>query len=111
MRDYTIYKKIDHIIATRNEYLRTRNKTFEQFRFIGMFNYCTNLMKEEYLFILKNSYFNVTYRFWWLDYYCQSSYYRKRFTAVSSFVSLFEMIYENFTDNPVYLDFVTKQNF
>ena len=105
MRDYKIYSKINHIIDARKRILGLHSKTKEDLKYLGIFNYVTNLMKEEYLFILNNSYFNITYQFWWLDYYCKSSYYRKRFTAVCSFVSLFEMIYENFNDNSTFISF------
>ena len=105
MRDYKIYSKINHIIEARKRILGLNSKTKEDLKYLGMFNYVTSLMKEEYLFILNNSYFNITYQFWWLDYYCKSSYYRKRFTAVCSFVSLFEMIYENFNDNSTFISF------
>ena len=106
MRDYKIYSKINHLIEVRKQFLNLKEKNKEHLKFLGMFNYCLNSMKEEYLFILQNSYLNISYQFWWLDYYCKSSYYRKRFTAVSSFVSLFEMIYENFNDNSDFINFV-----
>ncbi len=105
MRDYKIYSKINHLIEVRKQFLNLKEKNKEHLKFLGMFNYCLNSMKEEYLFILQNSYLNISYQFWWLDYYCKSSYYRKRFTAVSSFVSLFEMIYENFNDNSDFINF------
>ena len=105
MRDYKIYSKINHLIEVRKQFLNLKEKNKEHLKFLGMFNYCLNSMKEEYLFILQNSYLNISYKFWWLDYYCKSSYYRKRFTAVSSFVSLFEMIYENFNDNSDFINF------
>ena len=105
MRDYKIYSKINHLIEVRKQFLNLKEKNKEHLKFLGMFNYCLNSMKEEYLFILQNSYLNISYQFWWLDYYCKSSYYRKRFTAVSSFVSLFEMIYENFNDNSNFINF------
>ena len=105
MRDYKIYSKIDQIIETRNKYLKLCEKKPEHLMFLGMFNYCAKSMKGDYLFILENSYFNPTYQFWWLDYYCKSSYYRRRFTAVKSFGSLFEMIYENFNDDSNFINF------
>lgn len=105
MRDYKIYSKINQLIEVRNRLLFLKEKQMEDLKFLGMFNYCLNSMKEEYLFILQNSYLKRSYQFWWLDYYCKSSYYRKRFTAVSSFVSLFEMIYENFNDDSDFINF------
>lgn len=105
MRDYKIYSKINHIIEKRNDFLKVKNKTEEQLKYLGMFNYCVNSLEEEYRLILQNSYFKPIYQFWWLDYYCKSSYYRRRFTAVSSFVALFEVIYENFNDNSDFINF------
>lgn len=105
MRDYQIYKKIDHIIKTRNKCLYSQNKGDEDYRFLGMFKYCLFSMKEEFKLILDNSYFKKKYQFWWVDYYCKSSYYRKRFKAVSAFVALFEMIYENFNDDSYFINF------
>ena len=103
MRDYQMYKKFKLILENRTLCLLSREKRVEHKKFLGMFNYCVNSMKEEYRFILMNSYIQVSYQFWWLEYYCKSSYYRKRFRAVASFLALFEMIYENFNDNPIYL--------
>ena len=107
MRDYQIYSKIKRISDVRNEFLSVKEKDSDHLKYLGMFNYCKSLMKEEYLLILQNSFFNKnkTYQFWWMDYYCKSSYYRKRFIAVNSFVSLFEMIYENFNDNSNFISF------
>ena len=105
MRDYKIYSKIGRIIEARKSVLSKKEKDKNDLIYLGIFNYVLGLMKKEYLFILTNSYFNNTYRFWWLDYYCKSSYYRKRVIAVNSFVSLFEMIYENFINDPSFINF------
>ncbi len=98
MRDKEVYLKIQQIIETRRKLLSAKESSLAKEKFLHMFEYCLNLMKEEYLLILQNSYFRKCYKFWWMDYYCKSSYYRKRLVAITSFVSLFEMIYENFND-------------
>ena len=107
MRDYQIYSKINRISEVRNEFLKVKEKDSHHLKFLGMFNYCKSHIKDEYLQILQKSFFNTnqTYQFWWMDYYSKSSYYRKRFIAVNSFVSLFEMIYENFNDNSNFIKF------
>ncbi len=105
MRDYKIYLKINRIIEERKMILSGKQKEKEQLKFLGMFNYCLSSLKEEYILILQNTYLTLSYQFWWLDYYSKSSFYRKRFTAVSSFVALFEMIYENFNDCPDFISF------
>ena len=105
MRDYQIYSKIKHIAEVRNKFLKENESSVERQKFFGIFNYCLNSLKDEYKFILLNSYFNITYQFWWLDYFCKSSYYRKRFVAVNSFVALYEMIYENFNDDSAFINF------
>ena len=66
------------------------------YKFFSTFDYCMNLLKKNFREILENSYFDVDYKFWWIDKYCQSSYYRMRAKAVNAFVSLFNIIYENF---------------
>lgn len=98
MRDKEVYLKIQQIIEIRRKLLSAKESSLAKEKFLHMFEYCLNSMKEEYLRILQNSYFSKCYKFWWMDYYCQSSYYRKRLVAITSFVSLFEMIYENFND-------------
>ena len=105
MRDYKIYSKIDSIIQKKKEILNTKIKSKENLWFLGVFNYCTHLIKDEHLYILRNSYFESHYQFWWMEYYSKSNYYRKRFSAVKGFVSLFEMIYENFNLDSMYFNY------
>ena len=97
-----IYRKIKAIVEKRNTLklncLDKVNKEEYQ-RFMFVFNYCLNSLKEEYQKILLESYFDVKYQYWWIDYYCQSHFYRKRFKAVNSFVNLFEIVNENFANN------------
>ena len=66
-------------------------------KFFTTFNYCMSLMRNNFKEILTKSYFDVDYKFWWVDKYCQSSFYRLRAKAVYSFMNLFNTIYENFS--------------
>ena len=66
-------------------------------KFFSIYNYCLNSLKSNFREILLKSYFNVSYKFWWVDKYSQSAYYRRRAKAVISFVNLFNLIYENFS--------------
>jgi len=101
MYDVKIYSKLNDIIKTKNEYQipalsKVREKECEKFKLI--FNYCLNRLDYEYRHILVSSYFSDTYKFWWIDFYSKSSFYRKRIKAIASFVLLFEVVYENFND-------------
>ena len=101
MHDPKIYQKFNEILEAKKV-----NKIMpNQDEFYAIISYCLNSLHEEYQLILNKSYFENSYKFWWIDYFCKSSYYRKRFTAVCSFVSLFEMIYENFNDNSTFISF------
>ena len=105
MCEQKIYSKFHDIIKVVNFILSNNKNDCNEMRYLGIFRYVLNSLKEDYLFILKNSYFNKSYRFWWIDFYSKTTYYRKRYIAVNSFVSLFEMIYENFNDCSVYLTY------
>ena len=97
MHDIEIYRKFNQILkAKRNLKFRLKNNSSE--RFLKIFDYCLTLLDEEYQTILKKSYIENDYEFWWVDYYCKSSYYRKRFSAVLAFVQLFEKNYEDIND-------------
>ena len=101
MHDAKIYQKFDEIlIAKRNSRLNPNRD-----KFLAVLSYCLNSLGEDYRLILRKSYFENCYKFWWLDYFCKSSYYRKRFIAISSFVRLYEMIYENVNDLSIYLSY------
>ena len=67
-------------------------------KFLEAFNYSFNSLEGEYKEIFSKTYLEKAYQFWWLDYYCKSSYYRKRIIAVTSFVHLFELVHENIND-------------
>ena len=103
MRDYEIYSKIEEIIRSRRSILLKPKRTSEHSKFLTAFNYCLGSIKDEFNVILENSYIHPSYHFWWLDYYSKSAFYRKRFFAAKAFVSLFELIYENFNDYSVYI--------
>ena len=98
MNDPKIYKKFNEIVDMRNHLNSRFAEKEERDRFIRVCDYCLNYLKDDYRLILQNSYFKKNYEFWWLDYFCKSSYYRKRFWAISGFVRLFEVIYENIND-------------
>ena len=108
MHDLTFYKKLNHIIMLRNKFKSNDFSSPTSTKFLEVFNYCLMSLKNEYKTILINSYFESDYQFWWVDYYCKSSYYRKRYWAVVGFVRLFEMIYENFNDYSNYFNFSCK---
>ena len=55
---------------------------------------CLDFLKEDYKEILNNSFFNKIYEYWWLDYYSETNYYRKRFRAIRSFVNLYQTLDE-----------------
>ena len=103
MHNSKIYKKFNRLLLAQNNitFHLSSAETFD--RFTNAINYCLSSLKEEYQMILKNSYFENGYEFWWLDYYCKSSYYRKRFWAIVAFVRLFEVIYENSNDYSTHL--------
>lgn len=66
---------------------------FKKFSYV--FNHALNCLKDEYKQIIYKTYLGDYFKFWWIDYYCKSSYYRKRIVAVTAFVKIFEIIYEN----------------
>ena len=111
MHDDRIYFKFNKIIQVRIGLRKYEINWSKKDRFESVFHYCLNSLKEEYRLILLNSYFDRRYEYWWVDYYCKSSYYRKRFWAIASFVRLFEMVYENSNDCSAYLNnvFVSQQ--
>lgn len=104
MHDQRIYTKFNEILQMRNDFKKPGFNWVNKEKFEGVFRYCLNSLKEEYRMILVNSYFEQDYQFWWLDYFCKSSYYRKRFWAIVAFVRLFEMIYENSDACSAYLN-------
>ena len=98
MHDLDYYSKFNEIINVSKVLKIKRIHTSDSERFFKALNYCLNKLKDEYRMILENSYFECEYKFWWMDYYCKSSFYRKRYWAIVAFVRLFELIYENSND-------------
>ena len=96
MHDKEIYTQLNEIILTHKRLKRTNFGGEEGNRFLKTFRYCLTSLKEDYRLIMIESYFECSYQFWWVDYFCKSSYYRKRYWAIISFVRLFNIIYENF---------------
>lgn len=57
------------------------------------------LLKDEYREIINKSFLNTDYEYWWIETYSESTYYRKRFRAIRTFVNLFNFINENTVSN------------
>ena len=94
-------KKMIEIVQIRSKKKREKfisPKSMEGDKFLNIFDYCLERLEYEYRNVLVNSFINCTYKFWWLEYYSKSTFYRMRERALVSFVSLFEMIYENISD-------------
>lgn len=98
MHDNEIYEKFNEILMKRNIFLHSQKDVNERKEFLRIVSYCLDNLKDEYRLILYKSYFDNSFKFWWVDDYCKSSFYRKRFWAISSFVHLFEVVYEIFND-------------
>ena len=95
MHKNEIYSRLQTIIDRKRRFNSENFRSDERKQLNAIIRYCLQLLKEEYRNILIKSYFECDYPFWWVDYYCKSSYYRKRIKAVTSFVLLFETIYED----------------
>lgn len=93
------YKKLDEILSKKNT-LKIGQKTLEEklecAKFENVLNYCLNSLSFDYQEIMSKTYLNSNFKFWWVDKYSKSTFYRKKENAVNSFVQLFEMIYENY---------------
>ena len=107
MYDRNIYQKFELILGQK-EVLKLRvnsrdgNNSYR--KYIKVFDYCYKSLSDEHREILNKTYINKNYRFWWVDRYSKSSYYRKRIIAITSFVHLFEFIYENFVHFHIHID-------
>ena len=93
MHTNKIYDNLNKILNQRKEMLSS-NDSPEKRLFNTVFDYCVNSLNYEQRNIFKKCYVEDTYPFWWMDYYCKSSFYRKRVATVTNFVELFEKIYE-----------------
>lgn len=69
-------------------------KRNEAISFINKINSIFNLLNDNAVELLRKSYFDVDYPFWWLDQYSKSSYYRRRYRAVYCFVLMYEVYSE-----------------
>ena len=99
MCDKEMYEKLDRILALKvrlQSHIYTTNGKREYRKYLATFNYCVNQLDTDYKEIFVETYVKRSFKFWWVDKYCKSSFYRKRIKAIYSFVLLFEMIYENF---------------
>lgn len=100
MRDKKIDSKLISILAKKSWlFLKPQFYYFEKFNMVT--KYCLESLHPEYKRIMESILFNHNYKYWWLDHYSQSSFYRKRNKALTSFVLLFETIYENFNDSSI----------
>ena len=86
--------KIEEIIRKKQEYL-SHQKLDDYFAYENVFNTCLDRLHYEYKKIIIECFVNKKFKFWWMEYYSKSAFYRARSRAVVCFVSLFEMIYEN----------------
>ena len=95
MHKNEIYSRLESIIERKRRFNSDNFRSEERTQLNAIIKYCLKNLKEDYRDILLKSYFECDYPFGWVDYYCKSCYYRKRLKAVTSFVLLFEVIYEN----------------
>ena len=99
MLNENLHSKFTSIVAKKNAIKfkqKTRDEKHEYVKFMSTLNYCLNSLSDDYREIIEESYFKSNFKFWWVDKYCKSSFYRKREKAICSFVQLFVLIYENY---------------
>ncbi len=58
-------------------------------------DYCLSRLKDDFKEIIVKDFLENSYKYWWLESYSETNYYRKRFRAITAFVNLFNLIYEN----------------
>ena len=97
MHESKINEKLRAIIKENNR-LKLCGKSEEFVRFNEIMNYCYHSLSYEYQRIFRKCYLDEEYKLWWEEEYSKTNFYRKRIKAVTSFVNLFEMKYENFND-------------
>ena len=85
-------------IIEEKERLKINGQYEEYKRYKEVIEYCYKLMSYEYQRIFKKCFISDTYKFWWVDEYAKSNFYRKKIKTATAFVKLFEMKYENFND-------------
>lgn len=90
--------KMKQILMTKN-YVNNglgTNTFHNNKRFHFVFDYVLKSLHGEYQHILTNTFINPSFKYWWVGIYSKTSFYRLREKALTSFISLFEMMYENF---------------
>lgn len=98
MNQQKIRLKMMEIIRKRNEIenkLNANISSIQTNQFSSVFNYVLKSLHGEYREIIERSFIYCSFKYWWNPIYSKSSFYRLREKALNSFVSLFEMIYEN----------------
>ena len=99
MASEKLYLNLDSILEKKKCFIccpKSRDDMQEYLKFTSVMNYCLNALRTDYREIMIESYINPVYRFWWVDKYCKSSFYRRRTKAITSFVNLYNLIYENY---------------
>lgn len=89
--------KLMVILGERDRLFETNDyQTYKKYQ--EVIDYCYNALSYEYQRIIKKSYleFDDLFKFWWIDEYSKSAFYRKIRKAENAFVNLFEMKYEKF---------------
>ena len=96
MYDRKIYYQFREIMKEEFKLRLKKKKDYSRFKFV--FDYSFNSLSLEFQEIIKKTYLDSKFKFWWMELYPQTTFYRKRHRAISSFVHLFNLIYENFND-------------
>ena len=93
-----VKSKMKQILLTKNgaeNGLGTNSNYPKKERFDYVFDYVYKSLNGEYQNILSKTYISPSFKYWWVEIYSKSSFYRLREKALTSFISLFEMMYEN----------------
>lgn len=90
-------QKVKAIINKRN-WLKCTGQYEKYKRYKEVIDYCYKSMSYEYQRILRKCFLNESFKFWWVDEYAKSNFYRKKIKTATAFVKLFEMKYESFND-------------
>ncbi len=98
MNEAKIGTKMKLILSKREELhkiLKYNEFQYNSNRFLYVFDYVLESLHGEYKNIITKSFIHNPFKYWWVNIYSKSSFYRLRCKALTSFVNLFEMIYEN----------------
>ena len=83
------------LLALKTKNFKLIKKTKEEAEsYVNTINYCIRKIKEPYSSILKNTFFNHSFFFWWIDYYKKSNFYKYRSKAINAFLNVYEFYYE-----------------